>query len=664
MPYRRWIVLLIVMVSLTASPWRLPGQDVGGQPFEVPGQERSIDALNRMLALHLPQAFSDCTLWDGWLPHASLWTSAQARDRYRASLLRRRIDRQGYVSMQQHRGMAHSEGWPFPAWQQSTGRGWHFSTLGDVWAIQNFNLQPLSDLAGWQITGGQSRGIDQAHGLGVQVDEEILTLTTPEFQCGTIVAPFVRLEWATDDLPAGAGASLQWRLAGETDWTAERSATVELPANGAGMQYTNVPLYLQPGYAGLVKQYRIKIDNAPGARIDLKSLITAVDTRHPITGALFVRAICEYFAWTHDLEFLQTNLSRARRAMQYSLEEFGVREHAHVVVPWVGHDGRSGLEKTPDGATQMRVGLGVGNNYWDLLPFGGHDALATIYLVDAIDRLAALETAITEHPEWELAVSDERGSAGHLRELAQRIRADFQTRFWNPTTRRFVGWVDLAGKSYDYGFTFVNLEAIHYGLATPSQAEAILAWIDGDREVAADTSQGADIYHWRFAPRATTRRNVETYVWAWSNPAAIPWGGQVQDGGAVLGFSYFDLMARLQTKGPDDAWQRLQEILAWFGEVEQAGGYRAYYAVEGRGSLQGGGTAGGLGLDQEFMESVLVPQVMLYGFLGFRPTAESFEIDPKLPTGWPALTVRGIHIHDRVINVTAKANGEVIITDQ
>ena len=72
--------------------------------------------------------------------------------------------------------------------------------------------------------------------------------------------------------------------------------------------------------------------------------------------------------------------------------------------------------------------------------------------------------------------------------------------------------------------------------------------------VAGDTSQGADIYHWRFAPRATTRRNVQDYVWPWSAPQTIPWGGQIQDGGAVLGFSYYDLMARLQTNGSDDAW--------------------------------------------------------------------------------------------------------------
>ena len=73
-----------------------------------------------------------------------------------------------------------------------------------------------------------------------------------------------------------------------------------------------------------------------------------------------------------------------------------------------------------------------------------------------------------------------------------------------------------------------------------------MSWINGDRIVAGDTAQGADIYHWRFAPRATTKRNIDWYFWAWSSPESIPWGGQVQDGGAVLGFSYHDLMARLQ----------------------------------------------------------------------------------------------------------------------
>jgi len=127
----------------------------------------------------------------------------------------------------------------------------------------------------------------------------------------------------------------------------------------------------------------------------------------------------------------------------------------------------------------------------------------------------------------------------------------------------------------------------------------------------------------------------------------------------VLGFSYFDLMARLKTNGPDDAWKRLREILAWFREVQSEGGYHAYYAKPGRGTLQGGGSAGGLGMDQEFMESVLVQQVMLYGFLGFEPGANGYTIHPRLPKDWPSLTITGIHFHDQVLDITAYADGRV-----
>jgi hypothetical protein len=128
----------------------------------------------------------------------------------------------------------------------------------------------------------------------------------------------------------------------------------------------------------------------------------------------------------------------------------------------------------------------------------------------------------------------------------------------------------------------------------------------------------------------------------------------VQDGGAVLGFAYHDLMARLKIEGPEAAWARLTEIADWYGEVVAAGGYRAYYA-DGRdgATLQGGGTAGGLGLDHEFFESVLVPQVMLYGFLGYRPEYAGFRLNPVLPDAWPSLEIRRIRLRDLCLDIKA-----------
>ena len=648
----KWAVWPLLLLSGVAQPAELP-------QFIVPGHEPEMKLLGDLFALHHPQAFITCTLWDGWLPHSTLWTCQEKRDQYRAAFLGKQIGPDGYVSMQQHRGMAHSDGWPFPAWQQSTGHGWHFSTLHEPWAIQNFKLKPLTTAQDWQIQGAVVEGIDPASGLKLRATSDVVTVATPPFRCGTIAAPFVRLEWAAQGLSPDSHPHVSWLLEGETEWKDDRRATFPPLKDADGLRYANVPLYREPGYAGIVTRYRISFDKAAGSKLTLKSVITAIDPRHPITNPVYLKGCAEYFAWTLDVEFVRANIERMRRALRFALDEFSVRELKHVYVPWVGHDGRSGLVVSADGKKTMRPGLGVGNNYWDLLPFGAHDALATIYLFDALKHFAALERDIAAHPEWAIPRDGETSAADALEKLASEVKADFCQRFWNPENGRFVGWVDVDGRSYDYGFTFVNLEAIAYGLASPEQAQSVFAWLNGKREIAADTSRGPDIYHWRFAPRATTRRNVKTYTWPWCAPEAIPWGNQVQDGGAVLGFSYFDVMARLQTLGPDDAWKRLREILAWFGEVQGEGGYRAYYAKPGRGSLQGGGPPGGLGMDREFFESVLVPQVMLYGFLGFQPNADGCELHPRLPKDWPSLTLTGIHIHDHVLEVTAYPGGRV-----
>ena len=248
-----------------------------------------------------------------------------------------------------------------------------------------------------------------------------------------------------------------------------------------------------------------------------------------------------------------------------------------------------------------------------------------------------------------------------LRQHAKDVREYGTKRFWNQQTGRF-GTVDLDGMMHDYGWTFLNNEAVYYDFATPEQARRIREWISGRRIVDGDTSTGQDIYHWRFAPRASTRRNLDYYFWGWSNPETVPWGYQVQDGGAVLGFSFHDLICRLKVDGPDDAWARLRQILLWFDETQAEGGYRRYYAKDpSRGTMQGGNVPGGLGIDREFFESILVPQVMLYGFLGFEPTPSGFKIHPRLPQDWPVLTITRVHLHDQVMNLTANANGSVII---
>jgi hypothetical protein len=657
-------LMLVLAFSLAAFSWaagRAPGADVPRDfpRFVVPGHQAAMDALRELYWLHYPGAGPKATMWDAWLPMCSLWPAtdgelrdAPMRNAWRGALAGRKIDAEGYVSTHQHYGLAHRDGWPFPLWNQGGGMGWQFSLAGCPYGQQyGIALTPNMDL--WQLSGAKDLGTEPNRGRRIALASAGASLTTPPFSVAPLVAPFVRIEWRAEGLPATARPYLEWTTSQQPQFAPERRIAFQPAGNGPEFTFTHIPTHRHPQWSGTITRLRIGFDNPPGALVTLATLITACDSRHNINNTRFVRGCADLVAWTGDFTWLRDNVARMRRAIRYALDEFQVRQYKCVFTPWVGHDGRSGLTLSADGRKTIRPGLGVGNNYWDLLPCGGKDCLATIYLYDALLAMADIERHIAAHPEWSIAAPPDEQTQAALRGLAQEVKAAAGKLFWNASTGRFVAAIDVDGAAHDYGFVFVNCEAIYHGFATPEQARSIVDWLSGKRIVAGDTSQAADIYHWRFGPRATTRRNVDYYFWAWSAPESIPFGGQVQDGGGVLGFAFHDLMARLSVNGPDDAWQRLRATADWFSEVRKAGGYRAYYADGKRGSLQGNNTPGGLGLDAEFFESALVPQTLLYGFLGFRPTLDGFSLDPKLPRDWPSLAIDRIGWRDAVLAVEA-----------
>ncbi|MBL4883607.1 MAG: hypothetical protein JKY95_03590 [Planctomycetaceae bacterium] len=628
--------------------------------FIVPGYETQMESMNDLFARH-HNVRTRCALWDAWLPMSVLWpavgeehSAQKMREFYRDVFLTRFVDAQGYVTMDQHMGLAHPTGWPFPTWQQAAGAGWHFTHHGDGYA-RSLGI-PVATTQGWKLEGIEEQGLDPMQGLKLKLTQPHAVLTTPECNAHAFAAPFIVLQWNHKRLPLDVVPVLQWTTTEFSEFSTDRqmAITPEIVHVINTLSFSSIPVHKHPQWKGSIKQLRIQWNNPAPIQITVRALHTAVDTRHPITNIMFVNGSIDYFDWTTDVDFLQKNISRMRSAMKYAVQEFSVQQNGCMLVPWVGHNGKQGFDIAADGKKTVYYGQGVGNNYWDLLPFGHKDCLGTIYLFNALNQLSNLEAAIANHPEWKIPSPDQEYSSAQLSKLAQHVKKTSTQLFWNSATKRFVACIDIDGVKHDYGYTFLNLEAIYYGFATDEQAQDILDWVDGKRIVAGDTSQGKEIYHWEFAPRATTKRNIEWYVWPWTGPETIPWGGQVQDGGAVLGFSYHDMMARLKTKGPDDAWQRMQSILSWYDKVHKQGGYREYFSKPGRGTLQGGGTAGGLGIDHEFYESALVPQTMLYGFLGFKPLPEGFAMNPQLPSSWPSLTITGIHVQDHVLSITVK----------
>lgn len=643
--------VLVAAAAAPAAPEDFPR-------FHVPGYEREMATVRDLFWLHYPGAGPKATLWDEWLPDASLWPAVATdqhtdnmRQAWASALSGRILDPEGYVATHQHASIAHQLGWPFPFWNQGRrGCGWHFSFKNTVDA--NWRPRDLSQTDGWTLEGARVAGL-QEDGWVVEITNASAVVTAKPWTCHTFEAPFLQLRWSRTGLGT-AQPFIEWTTPAATNFSANRRMYFD-PAGEGPIQYTMIPMYRHPQWTGEVAQLRIGLGNTAPGKVTIQAFFTQYDTRHNINAQNFIRGCAKYFWWTRDLAFLRANINRMRTAMRYVITEHQALERKVVYTDWVGHSGRSGIKRTADGRKELLTGEGIGNNYWDLMPFGGMDCYASMQHYDATLALARIERELRLHPEWQIPRGVLEFEPDWLEAHAAAVKATGNRVFWNNKTQRFNACIDADGNPHEYGYTFLNLEAVYYDFATPEHAKAILSWVNGDRVVDGDTAQGRDIYHWRFGPRATTKRNVDWYFWAWSNPESIPWGGQVQDGGAVLGFSYHDLMARLKVLGPDNAWQRLQEILQWFDEVQTAGGYRRYYDGKSReGTLQGGGTAGGLGLDQEFFESVLVPQVMLYGFLGFAPVADGFRLNPRLPADWPELAIDRIRFQDLTLRVRAK----------
>ncbi|HVM50660.1 MAG TPA: glycosyl hydrolase family 65 protein [Candidatus Acidoferrum sp.] len=634
--------------------------------FQVPGHEQEMGSLRNLFWLHYPGAGPKATLWDEWLPDCSLWPGVSTgnqsdamRHAWASTLSTRILDPEGYVATHQHASIAHQLGWPFPFWNQGRrGCGWHFSfknTAGPGWRPND-----LSKPDGWTLTGARDAGINE-DGWRIEVTNAAAVITAPAWNCDTFEVPFLQIRWQASGLGAPQ-PYIEWTTPSDKHFSPARRTWFD-PPKGDRMTYTMVPMYHLPQWTGQVQQLRIGLGNTATGAVTLQAFFSQYDTRHNINSQNFIRGCAKYFWWTRDYAFLRANINRMRTALRYVMDEHHALERKVVYTDWVGHDGRSGLERGPKGAKIIHTGRGIGNNYWDILPFGGLDAYATVQYYDALRVMAVVEREIREHPEWQIPTGVLAFDPAFLERHAAEVKTEGNRLFWNRETQRFNACIDSDNQGHDYGFTFLNLEAVYYDFASPKHAEAILSWINGDRLVAGDTAQGKDIYHWRFGPRATTRRNLDWYFWAWNNPEGIPWGGQVQDGGAVLGFSYHDLMARLKVLGPDNAAARLSEIVRWFDEVQAAGGYRKYYNGSREGSMQGGGTAGGLGLDMEFFESAMVPQIMLRGFLGFAPRADGFQLNPRLPKDWPELAITGIRFQDLVLRVRATHDGIEISKD-
>lgn len=340
------------------------------------------------------------------------------------------------------------------------------------------------------------------------------------------------------------------------------------------------------------------------------------DTRHFTPNSCFILGAYRYFVWTRDIEFLKEVMPKLRSAMAFQLNQLRGR-YGVIVIDAGGHEG------THDG---------IGSNYWDILPFGYKDAFCNSYYYASLQPMAELEQYCIDQG---LDLPGEKETPEYYSKLRDIVRLSYNRNFWDPAKGRYVGCVDADGVKHDYGFTFVNLEAMAYGLADGYRVKRIYHWMETE-----PTSSGKpDTYSkWIFAPRATTIHNpprdkpqMPAPSWWHFGWAGTPYGDQCQDGGAILYTSYYDIVARARFLGADNAFKRYREILHRYNKPDRLCGGSPLYHGEATQGGPGGG-AGSVGVEGEFPESGLVPSAFLYAFLGIDADIMGLKIRPNLPS--------------------------------
>ena len=400
--------------------------------------------------------------------------------------------------------------------------------------------------------------------------------------------------------------------------------------------------------------------NLNGVTVLVDFLRSDYDTRCVQNNSIFLSAAAEYYRYTGDDDFLESILVRCRRIFQFYLTYCGGESGLIHQDNFVGHDGIP------------ISGHGISSGYFDLLSLPSVDFYFNVYFYKAIRSMEYLErmaeAAGIEVGEASVVTPDMQGSetyeqtAESLSALAETCKQEVSDYFWNEEKGRFVeGYVDweasghlegdsnlgmyddvTASDTIDYGFLTFNLEAVACGLASEEQGQAIMDWLTGERIVAGDDSTGEDIYYFECAPRFSTVENRHQYsMGSWTGTGL---GQQVQDGGSFLWNSYYDLMSRASVLGADDLYARTKEIQTWYEKVKAAYDkaypeddhptqfYRQYYRTQLAVSLQGGGTAGGLGLDFEFLENSIVYSAYPKTILGMDSDEyNNISFTPSLP---------------------------------
>jgi hypothetical protein len=350
---------------------------------------------------------------------------------------------------------------------------------------------------------------------------------------------------------------------------------------------------------------------------------------HTTSTTNYINGAYRYFMATGDKQFLKASIDKMRKATNKILSFYNADDQIFIIDDGI----HTGL-KTQEG----------GNNYYDITPYGHKDAYYNIYAYQAIKNMADLEN---------LLGNAARGT--ELTNLAQDVNDGYNEIFWNGDV--YIQVIDVEGNSHNYDATYLNFEAINYGLATPERASHIIDYFTNK----VSGSGEKDIFSkWVIAPRSYGDINPNNNDGGWwikiYNPLA--YDDQVQYGGTIFFYAYYEMMSRIKGKDSDNAYGRLKEIMNRFNQPDHLSGGEPLI----NGETMQHGKEGSLGLWGEFPENGIVPTIALYGFMGTEMDKDGLHITPNLPAELETLGIQKFNYNDMNLTIDTTATSVRIST--
>lgn len=643
------------------------------------------------------------------------------------------VDRYGYVWQESdlvrdalsnlHSG-EHRMGWPFPTSYHTDGMStsWDFNGEDATQWDSNIGAELLNGLYCATVDEPVSN-IEFVSPAPRKITEGICAYYTPLLD--------IDLRMYTPDSANIEDVYVWYTTMEDPEWSEDKRVSVNEKAFIA-YEYTPIyehmivlPMYAEEGWnsdkelTSYIRQIKVEIVPKEGKQVTgkfgLSYVRSTMDTRHTDNLTLLISALRQDYDYTGDIEYLKENITRARKAINFYMQMYDGTRHLNDSSYLVGHDS----DKTSSWRAD-RIAMSLGNGYWDISFMPQFDFHTNTYFHEALVDLAYLEsilesrgidvnkedaTVLTANRRFEHGTSAYTHTSESLyqiadevlKELRKSVNTTDKTGFWDEATGRFIaGYADAEDKWYDYGYTMWNLEAIYYGIATDEQAKSIMDWISGKRIIEKDKygSQGEDIYYFELAPRTNTyseenQYDVGMFSSIYADVSGIKYGEtQVQNGGAIMYVSFYDLMSRMQTYGANDAYNRLLGIKDWYQDVYdyyitsdnykthpdrfywdyyckgqwENPAQKTYYPQNGIKGTQERNDGGGIiGIDGEFLESILPMAAIPYGFLGIDSLdGVTMQIAPQIPDALDYMGMENLLFNGVKYDVTAFANGVMV----